>query len=67
MILSKKTETCHGQGKQTCGSHGGRSGVDGQFGGFGDKMLYLEWMGNGAYCTAQGTVCDWVTLLYNRN
>ena len=21
----------------------------------------------GSYCTAKGTVCDWVTLLYNRN
>lgn len=21
----------------------------------------------GCYCTAQGTVCDWVNLLYNRN
>ena len=20
-----------------------------------------------SYCTAQGTVCDWVTLLYNRH
>ena len=25
-----------------------------------------EWA-MGSYCTAQGTVCDWVTLLYNRN
>ena len=21
----------------------------------------------GPYCTAEGTLCDWVTLLYNRN
>ena len=28
-------------------------GMDGQWG--------------GGYCTAQGTVCDWVTLLYKRN
>ena len=43
----------------------------------------VEWMGSwglvakncniwsggemGSYCTAQGTVCEWVTLLYNRN
>ena len=30
------------------------------------KLLYLEWMGKGPYCTAQGNVCDQVTLLYNR-
>ena len=33
----------------------------------GCKLLYLEWVGNGALCTAQGTVCNWVTLPYNRN
>ena len=31
----------------------------------GCKLLYLEWMGMGFYCIAQGNVCDWVTLLYN--
>ena len=35
---------------------------------FGCKWLHLEWMGSGAhYHRAQGTVCDWVTLLYNKN
>ena len=33
---------------------------------FGCNLLYLEWMGNEIYCTAQGNVCDWVTLLYKR-
>jgi len=30
-----------------------------------NKQLYLAWMGHGP--TVQGTVCDWVTLLYDRN
>ena len=41
---------------------------DGQaFGGFLDANCYI-WNGwaLGPYCTAQGNVCDWVTLLYNR-
>ena len=37
------------------------------FGGFGDANYYI-WSGRtmGSYHTAQGNVCDWVTLLYNR-
>ena len=42
------------------------AGWMGTWGFFECKLLNLEWMGNGAYWTAQGTVCDWVTLLYNR-
>ena len=35
--------------------------------GFLDANCYI-WNGwaMDAYCTAQGTVCNWVTLLYNR-
>ena len=45
-----------------------KSRMDGHFGDLGDAncLLYLERMGNESYCTAQGKVCDWVTLLYNR-
>ena len=43
---------------------GGRkgSGMDGHFG------MQTVWNGwaMGSYCTAQGNVWDWVTLLYNR-
>ena len=36
------------------------------FGGFfGSKLLFWNGWAMGSYCTAQGTVCDWVTLLYN--
>ena len=65
--LKKKVETDHGQGEQIWGSQGGKG---------------REWMGfwvvlgancyiwngwtMGPYCTAQGNMCDWVTLLYNR-
>ena len=77
MILSKtnkqtnkKTpETDHGQGEQTWGSQEGRGREwDGQaFWGFsGCKLLYLEWMGNGALLYSTGKCVDWVTLLYNR-
>ena len=38
--------TGHGQGEQTCGFRGGE--MDGQFRVFGSKLLYLEWMVNGA-------------------
>ena len=41
--------------------------MDGEFGVGGCKLLYLEWMGNEVLLYRQGTVCDWVTLLYNRN
>jgi len=35
--------------------------------GFGDANCCIRngWA-MGSYCTAQGNVCDWVTLLYNR-
>ena len=34
--------------------------MDRQLGVFGYKLLYLEWMGSGPHCTAQGTVYNWV-------
>ena len=45
----------------------GGSGRDGHFGGLGDANSYIRngWA-MGPYCIAQGNVCDWVTLLYNR-
>ena len=48
------------------GERGG-SGMDRHFGDFFDANCYF-WNGwaMGPYCTAQGNVCDWVTLLYNR-
>ena len=60
-----KTVTAHGQGEQTCGSQEG-VGWMGSLG-FLDANCYI-WNGwaMGPYCTAQGTVCDWITLLYNR-
>ena len=44
----------------------GGSGMDGHLGGLGDTKCYI-WNGwaMGSYCTAQGNVCDWITL-YNR-
>ena len=76
MILSKnnkrKPETDHGQEEQTWGLVWGQRGrggstMDGHFEGLGDANCYI-WNGwaMGSYCTAQGSVCDWVTLLYNR-
>ena len=55
--------------KSRLGVQGGRggSGMDEHFGGFLDANCYI-WYGwaTGSYWTAQGNVCDWVTLLYNR-
>ena len=70
MILSKKRKTDHSQREQTWGSHGGRGrecGTDGYLGSFLDANCYI-WNGwaMAPYCTAQGTVRDWVTLLYDR-
>ena len=51
MILSKTRETDHGQGKQIWGLQGvkGREWDGLAFWGFfGCKLLYLEWMSNGA-------------------
>ena len=46
MILSNKTETEHGPGKKTWGSHGGRGGsmLDGNFGGVLNVSYYI-WNG----------------------
>ena len=62
-----KTETDHSQGEQTCGSRGKGVRLIGSSG-FLDANCYI-WNGwtMGPYCAAQGTVCDWVTLLYNGN
>ena len=40
---------------------GERSGKDGEFG------VGTATFGMDGQCTAQGTVYDWITLLYNRN
>ena len=59
-IMAKKSMTWGSQGVR------GGSGMDGHLGGF--KMQTYIWNGwaMGSYCTAQGNVCYWVTLLYNR-
>ena len=63
MILSKnnkqKTETDHGQEEQTLGSWK----MDGHLGKVGDTNCCI-WNGwaMGSYSTAQGNVCDCVTL-----
>ena len=59
----KKKETDHSRGSQ--GERG--SGMDGHREGFLDANCYI-WNGwaMGPYCTAQETVCDRVTVLYNR-
>ena len=61
MILSKKTETDHGQGQHTLVPGVGVVGWMGCLG-FLDANFYI-WSGwaMGPYCTAQGTMCDWVT------
>ena len=56
-----KTETDDGRGEQTCGSCGGE-------GREWDKQAVIQnWWAVWPYCTAQGSVCDWVTLLYDKN
>ena len=63
----QKIETDHGQGGRLVVPGGTEEGV-GWMGnlGFGDANCYI-WNGwaMGPCCTAQGNVCDWVTLLYN--
>ena len=47
---------------------GSGKGVDGwAVQGFWMQTLILGMDGHGAHSTAEGTVCDWVTLLYNRD
>ena len=62
-----KRETDHGQGQHTLVPGVGVVGWMGCLG-FLDANFYI-WSGwaMGPYCTAWGTVCDWVTLVYNRN
>ena len=64
-----KTDTGHGHGEQTGGC---QEGGDREWGGwavwiFGYKLFCLEWVGIGPYCTTEGTGCDCVPFLYNRN
>ena len=75
MIVAKKknkkqNKTDYGQEEPIRGSQGenGREWDRRAFGGvFLDAHCYIwnRWA-MGPYCTAQGNVCDWVTLLYNR-
>ena len=55
-----KTETDHGHGDQTCVclEVGGGSGTDREYGVGRCKLLYLEWISNGSYYTAQGTISN---------
>ena len=60
-----RAETDHCQGEQTFGCGGGvggwkGSGMDGEFGVGGCKLLHLEWMGNGVllYSTANYVLLD---------
>lgn len=68
MILYKNNkQKQHGQEEQTWGSPGGRGeGVGGMdiLGVLGDANCYI-WNGwaMGSYCTAQGNMYDWGTLL----
>ena len=66
----KKRERGGGRGRRGGGGGGGGGGGVGWTAslGFGDANCYI-WNGSamGPYCTAQGTVCDWVNLLCNRN
>ena len=43
-----------------------RNGMDGHLGGFFGCYIWNGWAMR-SYCAAQGNVCDWVTMLYNRN
>ena len=73
MILSKnenkqtkKTETDYGQEEQTQGFQEGkgREWEEEPFWGFGGMhVVIFEMDGLGSYCTAQGNMYDWVTLL----
>ena len=69
MILSTKEKQIMAKESRLVvpkGDGGGR-GMDGQLGVFGSKLLYWNGWAMGLYCTTQGTVYDWVTLLYKRN
>ena len=64
MILSTKQK--HGHGEQKCGCQGRE--WDGRgFGGWWIKTNIRNGWAMGFPCTAQGTTCDWVILLYNKN
>ena len=45
----------------------GGSRIDGEFGAGGCQLLIWKGWAVESYCTAQGSVYDWVTLLYSRN
>ena len=61
----KKYKTDRGYGKQTCGCCGecGGSGMDGSLGLVDANSNIWNGWALRSYCTAQGTVCDRVTLL----
>ena len=69
MILSEKQKQFMAKGEQTCSQGRWEEGVrwTGSLG-FLDTNCYI-WNGwaMGPCCIAQGTMCDWITLLDNRN
>ena len=70
IILSTKQKQIMAKESRLLVPSGGREEGGGWMGslGFGETHCYI-WNGwaRGPYCTAQRTVCDWVTLLYNRS
>ena len=46
MNLPTKKKQTHGQGEQTYGCQGGRSGMDWEFGVSRYKVLHLKWISN---------------------
>ena len=63
-----KTEIDHRHGEQPGGCQGGFGKEWDAHGIWSWRMQAVNvWNGlvMGSYCTAQGSVCDWVTLLYN--
>ena len=56
VILSKKQKQITAKESRLAvpRGEGARSGMDGQFGVFGCKLLYLEWMGNVALLYSAG-------------
>ena len=67
MILSTKQKDIMAKESRPVVPGEGGGGLMGSSGLFDANCCIWNGWAMGPYCTVQGTLCDWVTLLYNRN
>ena len=67
MIISTQQIKTHGHEEQNCGCQGGggSSGMDGEFGAGGHKLLHLEWISNEVLLYSTGNYFQFLRVEHN--